>query len=179
MDIQQLQLKYQPDDDRVLFRVSFKEQDGTLQEIRSWLTRRLTRNLWPGLVKAMEMQVVLTQPAAAHARAEIVGMGMDMSVSQIRDAGGFNKPFQEAASSSRPLGDEPLLISEARFTVDGWQPLRISFASKDKGNFEVAFTPQMLHGFCDVLRQAVTAAEWDIALRLPGTDMDPASRVLN
>lgn len=179
MDIQQLQLKYRPDEDRVLFRVSFRMEDGTLQEIRSWLTRRLTRNLWPGLMKAMEMQLVMAQPAAAHASTEIVSMSMDASVAEIRDAGGFNQPFQAAAPASLPLGEEPLLLTEARFTVDARRPLRINFVSQDKGSFEMTFTPQMLHGFCNLLHQAVATAEWELELRLPGAEIDTASRVLN
>jgi hypothetical protein len=165
----------------LLFRVSFKTKEGSLQEIRSWLTRRLTCNLWPGIVQSMERHVALTQPAAVHASAEIVGMGHQASVSEIRDAGGFDTPFQPAADSadSLPFGGTPILITAFHCTVDIDPPLRINFVSNSTKGFEVAFTPAMLHGFCQVLQHGVKTAGWDIELRLPGTDRNTGPRILN
>lgn len=179
MDLHQLQLTYQADQDRLLLRVSFKAGDGSLQEIRAWLTRRLVRNFWPGTIKAMETQVRLSQPHAAHASAEIVGMGYQASVSQLKENGGFAAPF-EASAQEYPLGEAPILVTAAHFHIDADQPLRIDFAQSESQGFEVAFTPAILHGFCTLLQDAVKQAEWDIELRLPGTaDIASVPRVLN
>ncbi|HYD79384.1 MAG TPA: hypothetical protein VEC06_06210 [Paucimonas sp.] len=179
MDLHQIQLSYQVEEDRLLFRVSFKDGQGGLQEIRSWLTRRFVRNFWPGVLQTMEKQVALAQPAAAHASAELVGMGHEASVSEIREAGGFDAPF-EAAADSFPLGDAPLLITAAHLAIDADRPLRIDFVSPGRGSFEVAFTATMLHGFCTLLQEAVKKADWDIELVLPGMAAGGAGpRVLN
>ncbi|HJW56047.1 MAG TPA: hypothetical protein VJ577_12300 [Burkholderiaceae bacterium] len=179
MELHQIQITYQMEEDRLLLRASFKADGGALQEIRAWLTRRLVKSLWPGIVKAMETQVMLNQPQAAHARAEIVSMGHQASVSRIREAGGFNAPFA-AVAKSYPLGETPVLVTAAHFDVVASQPLRIHFTPKQGTGFEIALRSPLLHGFCSLLQEAVRLAKWDIALLLPGiVDTESASRVLN
>lgn len=179
MDLHQIQLSYLAEEDRLMFRVSFKDGKESLQEIRAWLTRRFVRELWPGVLDAMRTQVALAQPAAAHASAEIVGMGHDASVLEIRKAGGFDTPF-EAEAESFPFGEAAILITTAAFEVEADQPVRVSFISMEGGSFEVAFTETMLHGFCTLLQDAIKQSDWDMELVLPGTaDDPPGPRLLN
>lgn len=118
MDLHQLQLSYQAEDDRILLRVSFKADDGTLQEIRAWLTRRLARNLWLGIIRALQTQVTLNAPLAAHASAEIVGMEHQASVAEIQGS---------------PIGEAPILVSAAHFRMNVNQPLRINSGMREIG----------------------------------------------
>jgi hypothetical protein len=179
MDLHQIQLSYQAEEDRLLFRVSFKDEQDDLQEIRSWLTRRFVREFWPGVLAAMKTRVALDQPAAAHASEAIVGMGHDVSVSEIREAGGFDAPFETEATSF-PFGEAAILIASVSFEVAADQPLRVSFIALEGGSFEVAFTETMLHGFCTLLQDAIKQSEWDLELVLPGTAADPPGpRLLN
>lgn len=179
MDLHQLQLSYQAKDDRILLRVSFKADDGRLQEIRAWLTRRLVRNLWPGIIQALQTQVTLNAPLAAHASAEIVGMEHQASVAEIRAGGNFDAPF-DAEIQGYPIGEAPILVSAAHFTMNVNQPLLINFSPAEGVGFEVALTPIVLHGFCTLLQETVKLAEWDIELRLPGmSETAPMSRTLN
>jgi hypothetical protein len=179
MNLHQIQLSYQIEEDRVLLRVSFKNDKEDLLEIRAWLTRRFIRRLWSGMLDAMKTQVALARPAAAHASAEIVGMGHGASVSEIREAGGFDALF-EGAAEEFPLGEAAILITTAHFSVDADQPVRINFISMEGGSFEVVFTEIMLHGFCSLLQDAIKRAEWDMELILPGSAADPPGpRLLN
>ena len=59
MNLHQLQLSYQSEQDRLLFRASFTEGTQALTEVRAWLMRRLVGKLWDGIVRAMETQVGL------------------------------------------------------------------------------------------------------------------------
>ena len=179
MDLHQLQLIYQREEDRILFRASFNEDDKSLQEIRAWLTRRLVQNLWPGIVKALETQVTLDQPQAAHAKTEIVGMEYQASVSGFVERGEFNLPF-DATAGAYPNGDAPLLVTAAHFTINAKLPLKINFAQADGSGFEVGFTPKVLHAFCTLLQDAVKKAEWGMELQFPGAvGEDSKSRLLN
>ncbi len=174
-----MQLTYQTGEDRILLRLSFHADQGALQEIRAWLTRRLVNNLWPGIIRALETQVKLDQPQAAHASAEIVSLAHQASISQIRAGGNFNTPF-ESAAGAWPSGEAPLLVHAAQFTIKAGQALRINFAPAQGYGFEVTFAPAMLHGFCTLLQEAVKTAEWGIDLRLPAAAGDEsAPRVLN
>ncbi len=144
------------------------------------VTRRLLRNLWPGIVKALETQVTLNQPEASHAKAEIVGMEHQASVQNIAARGDFKTPYSESAQAF-PIGEAPILVTTVNFSITANKPVRINFAPAQGRGFEVAFTPQVLHGFCNLLREAVKAAQWEIELPLPGANPAPDAppRVLN
>lgn len=179
MNVHQLQMTYNAGEDRILFRTTFMDSAGRLQEIRAWFTRRITRNLWPHIVKALESQVTLDKPQAAHAKTELVGMAHEESIAGFTAAGSFAAPFQHEAQSF-PLGETPMLVFTARFTLQANQPLRINFAPAEGHGFEIAFPPPLLHGFCKLLQDAVRAAQWDLALALPGAIRPSMSaRVLN
>lgn len=180
MELHQLQVSYQAEEDRLLLRASFKTGNGMLQELRAWITRRLLRALWPAILQALETQVRLDKPQAAHASADIVGMEHHASVEHIRDTGNFNARY-ETEISDFPLGEAPLLITTVNFAQHADQPVRISLAPSSGDGFELAFTLVVLHGFCSLLQEAVRTAEWDIALEMPGALGAPAagSRLLN
>jgi hypothetical protein len=180
MDLHQLQVSYEPDEDRILMRTSFKTDAGKLQEIRAWLTRRLVSNLWPGIIRALETQVALDRPQAAHAKSEIVSLEYQSSINEIRSKGNFDAAF-ETAADAYPAGQAPLLVNSAQFTVGVNQALRINFMPAQDAGFEVTFTPTVLHGFCTLLQQAVKAAEWGLDLRMSSATPDYSARpkVLN
>ncbi|MFC7518216.1 hypothetical protein ACFQUU_24690 [Herbaspirillum sp. GCM10030257] len=178
MDLHQIQVSYQAEEDRLLFRASFKS-DGGLHELRAWLTRRLLKVLWPAILQALETQVKLDKPQAAHASADIIGMEHQASVDQIRDSGSFNNPY-EAEIQDFPLGEHPLLITSVNFAQLPDQPIRINMTPADGHGFELAFTLVVLHGFCSLLKDAVRLAEWDLELEMPGGMLEnPGIRVFN
>ncbi len=179
MELHQIQVTYLAEEDRLLCRASFKAEDGGLQEVRAWLTRRMVRGLWPAMVDAMEKQVALDKPQAAHASGDVVEMEHHASVEAIRDSGSFNNPYQDDIAGF-PLGETPILVTTANFNLDPGQPMRMNLAPSDGYGFEIAFAQQVLHGFCSLLRDAVKRADWDIELPLPGTEtVGSGSRMLN
>jgi hypothetical protein len=178
MELHQLQVTYQQEEDRILFRASFRNRGASLHEVRAWLTRRLLRNLWPGIIKALETQVALNQPQAAHAKAEIVGMEHQATVKDIADRGDFKTPYN-AGAQSFPIGEAPILVTTVHFNISANKPVRINFVPSQGQGFEVGFTPQTLHGFCNLLREAVKAAQWDVELLLPGSSIDDRPAMLN
>lgn len=179
MNLHQMQLAYQADQDRILFRISLLSEDKSKQEIRAWLTRRIVRNLWTGLIKALETQVALDQPQAAHAKSEIVGMAHQSTVTELASRGDFKAAFQENAEQY-PIGEEPILINAAHFTLHARQALRINFTPAQGQGFEIAFQAPILHGFCSLLQKVVKEADWGMELNLPGSAPDTeAPRTLN
>ncbi|HYD95443.1 MAG TPA: hypothetical protein VEC01_08965 [Noviherbaspirillum sp.] len=177
MELHQIQLTYQPEEDRVLWRTSFRADDGSLQEIRAWLTRRMTGQLWGGLVEVMERQVALDKPHAAHARSDIVGMEHHASVDAMRESGSFGSAFQEDVAGF-PLGAAPFLVTTVNFGQEAGKPIRMNLVPTEGHGFEVALPAQVLHGFCSLLRDAVAKADWDLELELPGASA-PGGGVLN
>jgi hypothetical protein len=167
MELHQIQLTYSVEDDRILYRASFRTDDGGLQEVRAWLTRRLVRVLWAGIIDALETQVGLDKPQAAHASADIVGMEHQSWVDEIRESGNFGNRYE--TGSAYPLGETPILIRAADFSQHPGQPIRISMIPVQDDGFEVAFTLPILHAFCSLLKEAVSKADWDLELTMPGS----------
>ena len=180
MVLHQCQLTYIPEEDRIVMRASFMYGDDELHELRAWLTRRIVKLLWPTLQKAMQTQVTLDQPSAAHAKAEMVNMAHHASVMELAAQGKFGKPYDMEATHY-PLGETPFLVHNAQFNIARNAPMRIIFAPETGAGFEIAFTPQILHGFFSLLPTAVAQAEWDMELFLPSDDErdDDTPRVLN
>ncbi|MFI4939929.1 MAG: hypothetical protein ACHP7O_06260 [Burkholderiales bacterium] len=180
MVLHQIQAAYRAEEDRLLLRVSFSADDGPRQEIRAWLTRRLVKALWPAIIHAMETQVALDHPHAAHARVEIVNMEHEATISEIRAHGKFGMPFAPE-SYSFPFGEQPVLLTGAHISVKANQTPRINFVSALNGNFEITLTSSMLHGLCTLLQDAIKPADWNIELHLPGipAEQRPEQRVLN
>ena len=180
MVLQQIQAGYWRNQDRLLLRVSFKHEDGSLQEIRSWMTRHMVKSLWPRIIHALETKVALDNPNAAHASAEIVSMEHQVKVDEIRSRGDFDVPFSPDVDGY-PLGQQPILLVQANINVGANRGPRINFVSSRNGSFEVGFTQSMLYGFCTVLQDAVKAADWDIELQMPSATVTEweSGRVLN
>lgn len=178
MDLHQIQITYQAEEDRLLCRASFTAEDGGLQEVRAWLTRRLTRQLWSATVDALETQVGLDKPHASHTSADIVGMEHHAHVEEIRDSGSFNTPYQSDIASY-PLGETPILVADVNFTLNPGQPIRMNLAPAQGYGFELACTRPVLHGFCSLLRETVQKTDWDLELSMPGTTTPDRTRMLN
>jgi hypothetical protein len=179
MELHQLQVSYQQEEDRLLLRVSFTGGDQPLHEVRAWITRRLLRNLWPGLGRALETQVTLNKPQAAHAKAEIVSMEHQAAITDSTDRGEFSAPFK-AEAQAFPIGEAPILITAVHFNLAANKPLKINFTPAKGHGFEIGLPTDVLHSFCNLLREAVKVSQWDIQLQLPGVDNQAGKpRVLN
>jgi len=180
MDLQQIHAAYHLEEDRLLFRISYRDAEGELQEIRTWITRHLLKTLWAGIITAMEMQVAIDQPNAAHAKAEIVEMQHEASLTNLRAQGGFDQAFN-ADINKFPFGEHPILLTQAHIKIDTGQGPRIQFVSAGRGHFELCFTSTTLHALCKVLQDAMVNVDWEIELRLPKASLPsaPEQRLLN
>lgn len=177
MELHQIQVSYLADDDRLLCRTSFQSEEGDLQEIRAWITRRLLANLWIGLIGVLETQVGLDKPDASHASAEIVGMEHEAVIEEMKDNGGFSQPYQDGIESF-PLGEEPVLTKAIQFTLNPHQPVRMNFITAQEKGFELLLPPALLHSFCLMLQEGERLAGWGLDLKLPAPTEAPA-RLLN
>ncbi|MFZ6719600.1 hypothetical protein [Undibacterium sp. Ji49W] len=185
MELQQLQMSYLPDQDRLLIKFSFGEKSSSSrQEIHLLFTRRLTMQFWPTLLEAMAKQVKLGKPGAAHASAEMVQMEHEASVAQMKDGGNFDAPFASKAESW-PLGEQALLPDDIQFHVHATAAFRMEFiVAGGKKNFEVAMGRRLLHGFCKLFQDAVEKADWGFTLEMLGNNSgsapeDAPPRLLN
>ncbi|MEO5346166.1 MAG: hypothetical protein H7834_07280 [Magnetococcus sp. YQC-9] len=161
--IHQLQAAYAPAEDRLLMRLSTTDR----REFRFWLTRRFVQRLWPVLRQSLEMQSEV-MGADQVMRAAMLGFMHENATA----AADFKASFQEPPGGAvLPLGEAPILAVHARIApVPGHDHLRQFQLHPERGQgIEVTMDMQLLHAFCKLLADAVSAADWQMELNLtPG-----------
>ncbi len=176
MQLHQIKVDYVPEHDRLLMLVS--TSDGA--EVRSWLTRRLVKLLWPLLVKlAEETSPRIAAQANPEARKALLGIEHEDAMSKAD----FSKPYEETARSM-PLGEAPLLVARIQTARDpNGQPILALNPSEGQG-ISLTLNPVLLHSYCRLLQAAVTKSDWDMEMHLPrgsgaAAEAPEAPRVLN
>ncbi len=162
MNIRQLQISYIAEQDRLLTRIN--TQDGA--EVRLWLTRRLVRRLWPGLIKASE--AVALEGRAACRVGEARGMMTDMAREAALSQADFSTPF-ESQPASLPLGQEPLLVTRVDLSPQPGAMVKAIFRQDEQRGLQVSMTEALLHAFCRLVQSETQKAEWDFSLQWGAT----------
>jgi hypothetical protein len=160
--IRQLNVQYQPGQDRILTRINTSAG----QEFRLWLTRRLCLGWLPALrkVNAAAVQRSLSQEESGMAASDpqVREMLGEFQRQRQLDAADFNTPFVEAAPG---LPVEELLVSELSMTPQPDGPTQLKFAaplpgSTQKRELQAQMDGRMLAGFLHLLENAFQAAQW-------------------
>src|SRR5262245_61252168 len=135
-------------------------------ELRLALTRRFVKLLWPLMVKlAEEASPRIRTQASPEARKALLGMEHEHAVSKAD----FSKPY-DAGPSERPLGDGPLLLARIQTGQDrNGQPIVALHPANGQG-VTLSFDSVLLHSVCRLLQSAVKKSDWDMELKLPGTE---------
>jgi len=163
MKLQQLKVDYEPEQDRLLMLVATSEG----MELRLALTRRFVKLLWPLLVKlAEEASPRIRAQANPEARKALLGLEHEHAVSKAD----FSKPYDAGTTSERPLGDAPLLLARIQTGHDrNGQPIVALHPAEGQG-ITLSFDSVLLHSVCRLLQSAVKKSDWDMELKLPGTE---------
>lgn len=175
MRLHQLKVEYDAEQDRLLMMVAAAEG----VELRLALTRRFVKLLWPLLVKlAEEASPRIRTQANPEARRALLGLEHEHAVSKAD----FTRPY-DAGGSDRPLGDAPLLLARIQTGHDrNGQPVVALHPAQGQG-VTLSFDSVLLHSVCRLLQAAVKKSDWDMELKLPGTEaqesVERAARTIN
>ncbi len=175
MNITQLQITFNPEQDRLLFRVNGSDQT----EIRAWFTRRLVKQLWPNLQQLLTQKVSLDVPTANDdGRRMVLGMQHEVSVSKAD----FSQPYR-AEATQFPLGQAPFVASKLRMSVLPKSMYLLALHPAQGQGVDLRLNETLLHGLCRMLQKACKEAEWGLSLEFPGLiaaeDINSQPRVLN
>jgi hypothetical protein len=167
MRLHQLKVDYDAEQDRLLMLVATSES----VELRLALTRRFVKLLWPLLVKlAEEASPRIRTQASPEARKALLGLEHEYAVSKAD----FSKPY-DAGESARPLGEAPLLLARIQTGHDrSGQPVVALHPAEGQG-ITLTFDSVLLHSLCRLLQAAVKKSDWDMELKLPGTEPQDAA----
>ncbi len=168
MQLHQLSMSYVAEQDRILARVN--TQDG--QELRFWLTRRLTLGLTPVLDKVVSDHSA-RMGAAGIAPAQVAALDplsrkavAEFQHSETLKKADFSTPYQPAPKAL-PQFEQPLLVTEVQLSPLANGQVRISCTEKLPGmepaqqrNFQLNLSQQLVHAFVHLLERALRQSHW-------------------
>ena len=151
--INQVQLKFVPTEDRLLLRVSTSDND----EFRFWLSRRFARLLWPVIGNLLlENPRIKTQPSPIAQR-ELLAFEHQKAI----DDADFSTPYGEG-EKALPLGDVPVLLTRFQIREGENDTPVLSMSSQQGQVIDLALNPGLLHSVAELLKNAVAVAQWDL-----------------
>ena len=180
MNLKQMQLTYQPADDRLLLRISGGERD----EFRFWLTRRLVSVIADPLSKHLKGMPINPdtpdppQPLQESPRAEAeAAFKHEQTMAELKT----EQRFDEPAERRMPLGEAPLLVAKVRLTPTKNGGLVLSLHSSQDQGLDIQLGQPLLHGFCDLLVKTSDQAGWGLSLDLvpPANAAEPESKAFH
>ncbi len=161
MNIHQVSVTYLNEQDRFLVRINTREGE----EMRLWLTRRLSLGLLPLLVKTSADQMknqLAHNPVAGSLDEQRRVMLENFQKEAAAHSGDYNTPFQDRAKAL-PLGKEPLLVTEIAITVLPTGQLQLQLFEKlgDKTrHVQVMMEAQLTQGLMHLLGKAIQKSQW-------------------
>jgi len=156
--LQQLQVTYAPQEDRILLRVNTTERE----EFRFWLTRRLVLRLLPGLTRSLARQPDIGAHPDPEARREVYRFRREQALARAD----FKTTYQEGAEQF-PLGEQPVLVTGIRLhrrEEDRW--LMVLLPPGGQGT-EIVLREDMVYSLQNLLLKTAEGAGWGKAPATP------------
>ncbi len=151
MKIHHTQVRYLPEEDRLLFSILTAEH----QELRFLMTRRFVLIALPLFLKSAEItSKAITQPNKIAKQAIL-----ELEKKQLLSKADFSTPYSQEVKE-RPLGDEPLLLHSINIKPlqEGGHLLGLHDI-KGKG-IDMTVDNRLIHMLIKLIQDAATTANW-------------------
>lgn len=156
MQLHQINVSYDIQQDRLLLRFSTTDQ----VEYRMWLTRRLLKGLWPGLVGLMQNTPMARQQVAPEAKKAVVEFQREQALAQTK--------FGTQYEGQKPaLPGESMLVWGLRMRPNPNGGHDIEFLPKEGPGVQIRLQDAMVHALAKLLQDALKPTDWDLRLELP------------
>jgi hypothetical protein len=169
MNIHQLSVSHDERQDRLLLRLN--TQDG--QEFRFWLTRRMVSRLLPAMDQSVA-RLEATQPGMAATDTASQHMLTEFKREAFLKTADFSTPYA-AAPRLLPLGDEPLLVTDAQLSLQPHGALQVIFQKKTNDasqSCQLNLQASLVHGMIHLMRQSIAKADWGLLPQEAAEDSD-------
>lgn len=179
VDIHQMQVRYEPTADRILWQV--RTRGGELFSV--WLTRRMVQRLWPPFQQLVTSVGIATQVAPTTM---VLPEAREMLAQVARErplpTADFKTPFNPQPAAE-PLGAEPLLPT----TIDlghgeHGKGLAIRVRETNGRSLELRLNDDLSTALMRLLDKALQASEWGLtvpATALAAPEAPPRPTTLN
>ncbi len=146
--LHQMTAEYNPNQDRILFRISTSGK----VEYRVWLTRRLVKKFWG---QAVDLFLVGSEDD------KVKNAMTSMKHQEVVQSSDFSQKHAVASETKPPL----LAIGiTAGTTPEG--SIRLTFHTADKRDVNIDMNEDMLHALCHIIQKCAEKAGWALALKM-------------
>jgi hypothetical protein len=169
MNIHQINIDYDPSEDRVLMRMNTQEKE--LVEV--WLTRKIALQLLPALeqlnVELLSHQVGMNTPAHDAQTKQLLA---DLAQQKTLENANFSTPFENNLESTL-TGARPLLVTQLQASLVEKKGLRVELTEKipsSQRQLDLMLDIELLQGIQHLLSRAISSADWKPAPLIINTD---------
>lgn len=161
MNIHQLSVNHDERQDRLLMRLNTQDR----QEFRFWLTRRMTLRFMPAVEQSVA-RLEAAQPGVAATDSTSQQILSELKRDAFLQKADFATPFEDQPSQL-PMGNEPLLITDAHLTIQPQGVLELSFDDKtdpqQTRSCQLRLQVSLVHGLVHLIKMAAEKAQWGLS----------------
>lgn len=166
--IEQLNLAFDADQDRLLFKVGLSDNT----ELAIWITRRIAKSIYAWLHGNQEVgdlslhMVVMNADGSLDRVIPKTMTTASTSPETILQRTGPNLDFSTQYQSNRTARlQAPMLATTCKVLTDNATQFVLEFSAKDGINAQIAFNAELKVAFGNMLQLASKEAIWDIGLQ--------------
>ena len=171
MSIHQLSVSHDERQDRLLWRLNTLEG----QEFQFWLTRRMLTRLLPALNQTL-LKLHACEPGLAASDTISLQMLRDFRRENLMAHADFKTPFAGDAKE-KPLGQEPLLVTDAHMSVDAQGGLGLTLEEKmgeQCKSCQLTLSADLVEGLLLLTQQALQGADWALPTQETAAPPEPS-----
>ncbi|MDA0788075.1 MAG: hypothetical protein O2780_01305 [Proteobacteria bacterium] len=166
--ISQIQMLYNAEEDRILFRVNSTDQ----LEFRFWITRRFSGLLLKVLKQHREKDPDVMTQSTPEAKEALASFKQEKAMGQAD----FSQKFAEQ-DHQRPLGDEPRLAFKLNYAINDGN-LQLGIHPKDGQGISLVLNQDLNATLTQLLLSAQKKAGWNLPEAQP-LAVAATNRVIN
>jgi len=159
MQLRQLNVRYDPEQDRIVLRINSIEQE----EFRFFITRRYLKLLWPVLRRLIEDEFQRRNPGTTDSTAPVIAFEEEKAIRKVSFSQGFSEYTERF-----PLGEAPVLLTRIKVKKTPGFDILCMHPTRGRG-IELPAHQEILHLFCKALRDVAAKTDWNVLLK-GGTD---------
>ena len=149
MSVQQINISYDPKQDRLKLRLA----DTDSKEYAVWLTRRLVSRLLPAVAQRLRETAMAETESGQRS---LAAFEHQTAVENSDFSTGYAENLEPA------LEGGPILAKEIRFGLRDGGNAELQFFGDNDEQMTLTLTTQFIHGFIRLLNQGIETAEWGI-----------------
>jgi hypothetical protein len=165
--IQQLNLTYVPEQDRLLFKVGLSDNN----ELAVWLTYRIARMLWQMLSPDVHIPTAVTTPVTVAPQVAVKQFEQEVQAAETLKKMDFKTPYTVRAES---VSKQPMLVVNVVLQSANNQPKALDLPCLEGMNVRINLNTEMALAICNMLQISSKDAAWDLGKSVTAIPSTPA-----